>query len=129
MPILEVTLAVQTLIHGFRDDLPETEEALAAFLATEGRWEDWAEQVPEEYVQRGRSLGSSGSSVREIDLDANRCVLTRRRFHPTRAYFVSWIARIFSLKNSRSRNPYACRFIVLILLFVPSSGPLLIITS
>jgi hypothetical protein len=56
VPILEVTLAVQTLIHGFRDDLPETEEALAAFLATEGRWDDWAEQVPEEYVQRGRSL-------------------------------------------------------------------------
>jgi hypothetical protein len=56
IPILEVTLAVQTLIHGFRDDLPETEEAVAAFLATEGRWDDWAEQVPEEYVQRGRSL-------------------------------------------------------------------------
>ena len=73
--------------------------------------------------------GSSGSSVREFDTDASRCVLTRRRFHPTRAYFVSWIARIFSLKNSRSRNPYACRFIVLILLFVPSIGPLLIITS
>jgi len=56
IPILEVNLAVQTLIHGFRDDLPETEEAVAAFLATEGRWDDWAEQVPEEYVQRGRSL-------------------------------------------------------------------------
>ncbi len=28
----EVNLAVQTLIHGFRDDLPETEEAVAAFL-------------------------------------------------------------------------------------------------
>jgi hypothetical protein len=40
MPILEVTLAVQTLIHGFPDDLPVTEEA-AAFLATEGRWDDW----------------------------------------------------------------------------------------
>jgi hypothetical protein len=49
--------------------------------------------------------------------------------HPTNSYLVSWIARIFSLKNSRSRNPYACRFIVLILLFVPSIGPLLIITS
>lgn len=35
------------------------------------------------------------------------------------AYLVSWIARIFNLKNSMSRNPYACRFIVLILLFVP----------
>jgi hypothetical protein len=56
IPILEVTLAVQTLIHGFRDDLPETEEAVAAFLATDGRWDDWAEQVPEEYVQRGRYL-------------------------------------------------------------------------
>jgi hypothetical protein len=56
IPILELTRAVQTLIHGFRDDLPETEEAVAAFLATEGRWADWAEQVPEEYVQRGRSL-------------------------------------------------------------------------
>jgi hypothetical protein len=56
IPILEVTVAVQALAHGFRDDLPETEEAVAAFLATEGRREDWAEQVPEEYVQRGRSL-------------------------------------------------------------------------
>jgi hypothetical protein len=56
IPILEVTVPVQILIHGFRDDLPETEEALAAFLTTEGRWDDWAEQVPEEYVQRGRSL-------------------------------------------------------------------------
>jgi hypothetical protein len=35
MPILEVNRAVQTLIHGFRDDLPETEEAVAAFLATD----------------------------------------------------------------------------------------------
>src|SRR5215470_3451311 len=34
IPILEVNLAVQTLIHGFREDLPETEEAVAAFLAT-----------------------------------------------------------------------------------------------
>jgi hypothetical protein len=25
--------------------------------------------------------------------------------HPTKAYFASWIARIFSSKNSRSRNP------------------------
>ena len=49
--------------------------------------------------------------------------------HPIRAYLVSWIARIFSLKNSRSRNPYAWRFIVLILLFVPSIGPLVIIAS
>ena len=56
IPFLELTLAVQTLIHGFPNDLPETEEAVAAFLATEGRWDDWAEQVPEEYVQRGRSL-------------------------------------------------------------------------
>src|SRR3984885_7009815 len=37
MPILEVALDVQNLIHGFRDDLPETEDAVAAFLATEGR--------------------------------------------------------------------------------------------
>ena len=66
---------------------------------------------------------------RGIDTDTSRCVLTRRRFHPTKAYFDSWIARIFSLKNSRSRNPYACRFIILILLLVPSIGPLLIITS
>jgi hypothetical protein len=56
IPILEVNVAVQTLIHGFWGDLPETEEAVADFLATEGRWEDWAEQVPEEYVQQGRSL-------------------------------------------------------------------------
>jgi hypothetical protein len=49
--------------------------------------------------------------------------------HPTNSYLVSWIARIRSLKNSRSRKPYACRFIVLILLLVPSIGPLLIITS
>jgi hypothetical protein len=56
IPILELTRSVQALIHGFSEDLPETEEAVAAYLATEGRWDDWAEQVPEEYVQRGRSL-------------------------------------------------------------------------
>jgi hypothetical protein len=36
---------------------------------------------------------------------------------------LSWIARIFSLKNALSRNPAAYRFIVLIWLFVPSRGP------
>ncbi len=61
---------------------------------------------------RRESFGSSGSTVRGMDTDASRCVLTRPRFHPTKTYFDSWIARIFSLKNSRSRNPYACRFIV-----------------
>ena len=49
--------------------------------------------------------------------------------YPISAYLVSWIARIFNLKNSMSRNPYAWRFIVLILLLVPSIGPLEIITS
>jgi len=49
--------------------------------------------------------------------------------YPTSVYLVSWMARIFNLKNPWSRNPYACRFIVLILLFVPSIGPLVIITS
>jgi hypothetical protein len=43
--------------------------------------------------------------------------------HPTKAHFVWWRARILSLKNSRSRNPYAWRFIVLILLLVPCKGP------
>ena len=33
------------------------------------------------------------------------------------------------LEELLSRNPYAWRFIVLILLFVPSIGPLVIITS
>ena len=51
---------------------------------------------------------------------------TNFKVHPTKAYLASWIARILSLKNSWSRNPYACRFIVLILLFVPSRGPVLI---
>jgi hypothetical protein len=46
--------------------------------------------------------------------------------HPSKAYLASWMARILSLKNCWSRNPYACRFIVLILLFVPSRGPVLI---
>ena len=50
----------------------------------------------------------------------------KKTVHPTKAYFVSWSAIIFSLKNSISLNPYACRFIVLILLFVPSRGPVLI---
>ena len=40
MPILELNLAVQTLIHGFGNDLPETEEAVSTFLATDGRWDD-----------------------------------------------------------------------------------------
>jgi hypothetical protein len=32
-------------------------------------------------------------------------VESRTDGYPTRAYLVSWIARIFSLKNSGSRNP------------------------
>src|SRR5262249_22938668 len=56
-------------------------------------------------------------------------VYSRVTIQPTRAYFVSWMARIFSLKNSRSRNPDACRFLVLIWWLVPSSGPLVITTS
>ncbi len=33
--------------------------------------------------------------------------IVRNTVHPTKAYLASWIARILSLKNSRSRNPYA----------------------
>jgi predicted HTH transcriptional regulator len=43
--------------------------------------------------------------------------------HPVIAYLASWIPKILSLKNSISLKPYACLFIVLILLFVPSMGP------
>lgn len=43
--------------------------------------------------------------------------------HPTKAYLVSCRALILSLKNSLSRNPYAARWSVFILLFVPSRGP------
>ena len=32
---------------------------------------------------------------------------TSRHYVPVSSYLVSWIARIFSLKNSLSRNPYA----------------------
>ena len=109
-----------------REDLKKLPYAAALYSLFRGK----VKITPTSYrVTRRGISGSSGSTVREFDTDASPCVLTRRRFHPTRAYFVSWIARIFNLKNSRSRNPYACRFIVLILLFVPSSGPLLIITS
>jgi hypothetical protein len=73
--------------------------------------------------------GSSGLSARRAHSDVTRCKINAKTNHPTKAYFVSWIARIFSLKNSMSRNPYAWRFIVLILLLVPSIGPLEIITS
>jgi len=47
----------------------------------------------------------------------------RKMVHPTKAYFVSCSPRIFSLKKSISRNPYACFCKVFILLFVPSRGP------
>lgn len=43
--------------------------------------------------------------------------------HPVKAYFTLRIALILSLKNSLFRNPYVCRFEVLILLLVPSNGP------
>src|SRR5262249_51725944 len=32
IPILELTLAVQTLLYGFPNDIPETPEAMAGFL-------------------------------------------------------------------------------------------------
>jgi hypothetical protein len=55
VPILELTLAVQTLVYGFRFDMPESPEAIARFLETQGQWDDRVE-VPDEYVERGRAL-------------------------------------------------------------------------
>ncbi len=43
--------------------------------------------------------------------------------HPTNAYLDSWIPKILSLRKSKSLKPYAGLFIVLILLSVPSKGP------
>jgi glyoxylase-like metal-dependent hydrolase (beta-lactamase superfamily II) len=62
----------------------------------------------------------AGDPRRTAEREATEAI----RAHPSKAYFASWIARILSLKNSLSRKPYACRCIVLILLFVPSNGPL-----
>ena len=72
-----------------------------------------------------RPTSQPGTTTRSCAQPSN----TSRHYVPISSYLVSWIARIFSLKNSLSRNPYACRFIVLILLFVPSIGPDVIITS
>ncbi len=64
----------------------------------------------------------------ESSLGASRLWLCRSRY-PANMCRVSWIARILSLKNSWTLKPYACRFMVLILLLVPSSGPVVIIAS
>ena len=66
------------------------------------------------------------SVIDRLSKPPRRRAMPENQVHPTKAYLDSWIARILSLKNSLSRNPYACRFTVLILLLVPSKGPVLI---
>jgi hypothetical protein len=52
----------------------------------------------------------------------------RKPIQSTKAYLVSWGAKILTL-NTWPRSPQACRFMVLILLFIPSGGPAEIGTS
>ena len=47
---------------------------------------------------------------------------SRRNRFLVRHYLESWIVMIFSLKNAISLKPYVGRFMVLILLLIPSSG-------
>ena len=54
-PILELSRAVQMLAYGFTEDVPGEPETLSRFLATHGAWDASAE-IPEELVERGRSL-------------------------------------------------------------------------
>ena len=84
-------------------------------------------QTPGEVYRAGVGAAGRGRTITNTGFIRNSCPPAENTsilHYPTNSYLVSWIARIFSLKNSWSRNPYACRFIVLILLFVPSIGPL-----
>ncbi len=56
--ICELNRKVQSLFHGFMDDMPETEDGLQHFLATEGSW-DATREMPEEFLQEGREIVSS----------------------------------------------------------------------
>jgi len=49
------------------------------------------------------TIDPAGQAWYDDDTEA-RCQVVNPA-HPTNAYLVSWIPRIFSLKNSMSRNP------------------------
>ena len=131
-----LSLPISDLLPQFEVLTPQ----IGDFLAQLG---NFATKLPHQFGQISR-LGGRKWVDKRVFHDRNACnpdLPSMKRsiipietgwaklYYPTRANFVSWIARIFSLKNSMSRNPYAWRFIVLILLFVPSIGPLEIITS
>jgi hypothetical protein len=94
--------------------------------------EDWQELAAQLRVDSIRCTTEAGSGHPTSCLSAADLMAVllakylKYEVHPSKAYLASWMARILSLKNCWSRNPYACRFIVLILLFVPSRGPVLI---
>jgi uncharacterized coiled-coil DUF342 family protein len=54
LPILELNKDVQKLVYGFSEDLPESEEALDNFVASQGAG-NWRE-IPTDLVSRGRSI-------------------------------------------------------------------------
>ena len=55
MPILELSRAVQVRVYGFPDELPETPETMSRLIESRGEWDE-TNEVPEELIDRGRSL-------------------------------------------------------------------------
>jgi hypothetical protein len=55
VPFLELNRKVQRFALGFADDIPDTEETLARFLQSRGRWNAGI-RVPEEMLAEGRWL-------------------------------------------------------------------------
>ncbi|HEX3447739.1 MAG TPA: hypothetical protein VHS97_05770 [Isosphaeraceae bacterium] len=54
IPILELNMDVQKLVYGFAQDLPESEEALDGFVASQAAT-DWPE-IPAHFLAKGRSI-------------------------------------------------------------------------
>ena len=92
------------------------------------RWKRQAVEGLAEILEDGRGNGKSRDETpSEKDLYEKIGRLQteldwlKKKVHPTSAYRHLLIPRIFSLKYSPSRKPQAWRFIVLILLFRPST--------
>jgi hypothetical protein len=54
VPILELNMDVQKLVYGFTQDLPESEEALDGFVASQTA-NEWPE-IPAHFLAKGRSI-------------------------------------------------------------------------
>lgn len=55
VPFLLLNQQIQSLAHGFKDDLPESLDVLARFVASQGVWSDDV-HIPDELYDEGRAI-------------------------------------------------------------------------